>query len=265
MKKSILVPYDFTEVGNYALEHAYMVGKASRTPISIIHIVKKTSEIEEAKAKLEKIAKDFSSQKDIEVVAEVRKGNLYKEIYKYGLEIDAYIAVMGTHGVKSVKKTLKVVKKFIKIPFILVQSPVIFGEYDRILIPIDQDNTARIKIQWIRYINTLFKSKVYMITYNVSDSYGQKNISSNIRFAENLFEKELIDYEIEVLESSRNFADSIFTYANEVESDLIMLMSDKYRSYVKQIKKAENLELYKKIPIMCVNKRLDIFKMGGFN
>jgi hypothetical protein len=94
---------------------------------------------------------------------------------------------------------------------------------------------------------------------------GKKNISSNIRFAENLFEKELIDYEIEVLESSRNFADSIFTYANEVESDLIMLMSDKYRSYVKQIKKAENLELYKKIPIMCVNKRLDIFKMGGFN
>ena len=250
MKKSILVPYDFTEVGDYALEHAYMVGKASRAPINIIHIVKKESQIDEAKAKLEKIANDFSQTKDIEVIVEVRKGNLFKEIYKYGLEIDAYIAVMGTHGIKNIKKAMKVVKKFVKIPFILVQSPVIFGEYDRILIPIDQDNTSRIKIQWVRYINTLFKSKVYMISYKVNDEYAKKSISGNIRFAEMLFDKELIDYDIEIFESSKNFADTIYTYANKVESDLILLMTDKYRSYVKQINKAENLEHYKKIPIM---------------
>lgn len=50
MKKSILVPHDFTEVGNFAMEHAYMIGKASRSSISLIHIVKKTSQIEEARS-----------------------------------------------------------------------------------------------------------------------------------------------------------------------------------------------------------------------
>ncbi len=265
MKKSILVPHDFTEVSDFALDHAYMVGKASRAPINLIHIVKKTSEIQEAKDKLNRIAEEFKKGKEIEVYVEVRKGNLFKEIYKFGLEIDAYIAVMGTHGVQNIKKAMKVVKKFIKIPFILVQSPVIFGEYDRILIPIDQDNTSRIKIQWVRYINTLFQSKVYVITHNVSDAYAKQSVANNIKFAEILFEKELIDYEIEVIENSKDFADAIYSYANKVESDLILLMTDKYRSYIKQIKKAENLELYKKIPIMCVNKRTDIFKIGGFN
>lgn len=216
-------------------------------------------------AKLQKIADDFKQVKGVEVEVEVRKGNLFKEIYKYGLEIDAYIAVMGTHGIKSIKKAMKLVKRFVKIPFILVQSPVIFGEYDRVVIPIDSNITSRIKIQWIRYINTLFASKVYVITHQVSDGFRQKSLNNNIKFAENWFEKELIDYEIEVVDSGKNFADSLYTYANKVESDLILIMTDKYRAYVKDLKKAENIELYKKIPIMCVNKRTDIFKVGGFN
>lgn len=265
MKKSILVPHDFTDVGNYAIEHAFMVGKASKSPIHLIHVVGKTSQIESAREKLTEIAEKAKEGKDVEIVVEIRKGNLFKEIYKYGLEIDAYLAVMGTHGIKSMKKAMKVVKKFVKIPFILVQSPVIFGEYDRIVIPIDADVTSRIKIQWVRYINTLFESKAFIITHNASDGFKQKGINNNLKFAQNWFDKELIDYEMKVLETGRNFADSIYSYANEVESDIILVMTDKYRSYIKDLKKAENLELYKKIPIMCVNKRTDIFKIGGFN
>lgn len=265
MKKSILVPHDLSEVGNYALEHAYMVGKASRTPIHLIHIANKSSEIDAAKEKLMEISAKFKEGKDVEIIIEVRRGNLHKEIYKYGLEIDAYLAVMGTHGLKNVKKAMKVVKTFVKIPFILVQSPVIFGEYDRIVIPIDSNITSRIKIQWVRYINTLFASKAYLITYNVSDGFKKKALNNNLKFAQNVFDKELIDYDIKVLDSSKHFADSIYTYANEVESDIILVMTDKYRSYVKDLRKLENLELYKKIPIMCVNKRTDIFKVGGFN
>ena len=259
-----MVPHDFTEVGNYAMEHAYMVGKASQTPICLVHVVRKTSQIEPAKVQLLEIAENFKKGKDVEVIIEVRKGNLFKEIYKYGLEIDAYLAIMGTHGIKSVRKSMKVVKKFVKIPFILVQSPVIFGEYDRIVIPIDGTITSRIKIQWVRYINNIFKSKAFLISYQANDSYEVKNINNNIKFAQNVFDKELIDYDVKMLGSRKNFADEMYSYANEVESDLILVMTDKYRSYVRALKKIENIELYKKIPIMCVNKRTDIHKVGGF-
>ncbi|MDD3860039.1 MAG: universal stress protein [Bacteroidales bacterium] len=265
MKKSILVPHDFTQVGDYAMEHAYMVGKQAKSPIHLIHIVSKSSQIDAAKQKLSEIAEEFKKDKDVEIIVEARKGNLFKEIYNYGLEIDAYLAVMGTHGVKNIKKALKVIKKFVKIPFILVQNPVIFGEYDRILVPIDEDKTSRIKIQWIRYINTLFQSKAFILTYNTKDSFKVKALNNNINFAQNWFEKELIDYDIKVLESERNFPDEIYNYANEIECDLILLMTDKYKRYVKKLKRADNVELSKKIPIMCLNKRTDIYKVGGFN
>ncbi|HNQ68442.1 MAG TPA: universal stress protein [Bacteroidales bacterium] len=265
MKKSILVPHDFTQVGDYAMEHAYMVGKQAKSPIHLIHIVSKSSQIDAAKQKLTEIAEEFKKEKDVEIIVEARKGNLFKEIYNYGLEIDAYLAVMGTHGIKNIKKALKVIKKFVKIPFILVQSPVIFGEYDRILVPIDEDKTSRIKIQWIRYINTLFQSKAFILTFNTKDGFKIKALNNNINFAQNWFEKELIDYDIKVLDSERNFADEIYNYANEIECDLILLMTDKYKRYVRSLKRTENKELFKKIPIMCLNKRTDIYKVGGFN
>ncbi|MDD2387608.1 MAG: universal stress protein [Bacteroidales bacterium] len=264
MEKSILVPHDFTEVGNYAMEHAYMVGKAANSPIHLIHIAKSKSQIDSAKQKLQEIADNFKKGKNVEIVCEVRTGNLFKGIYAYGLEVDAYLGVMGTHGIKNVKKAMKVVKKFMKIPFILVQNPVIFGEYDRIVIPLDHDKNARIKTLWVRYINNIFESKVFIISYNTGDEFKAKTIKNNILFAQNQFDNNLIDYEIKVIESPKNFADSIYTYANEVESDLILVMTNKYKSYVKDLKKLENLELYKKIPIMCVNKRTDIIKLGGF-
>jgi len=263
MKKSILVPHDFTEVGNYAIEHAYMVGKASKSPIHLIHVVSSKSQVESTLKKLEEIANEFKEGKDVEIHCEVKTGNLFKEIYQYGLEIDAYLAVMGTHGIKNIKKAMKVVKKFVRIPFILVQSPVIFGEYDRIVIPINSDKSSRIKVQWIKYINNLFESKVFILTHDVSDSFKMKTRNNNIKFAQTHFDNDLIDYEIKILESSKNFADALYSYSNAVESDLILVMTDKYRPYIKALKKAENIDLYKKIPIMCVNKRTDIVKLGG--
>ncbi len=264
--RPILVPHDFTEVGAYALEHAFMIGKTHNNPINVIHIVSKSDEIEPAKAKLQGIIDEFKKDKpNLDVTVEVRKGDVDKEIYKYGTEIDALLAVMGTHGVKNLKKAMKIVEKFVTIPFILVQNPPIYGEYDRILIPIDADKSSRIRVNWVRFLNTLFESKVYIISYQDSDGFSRKDIRNTITFAENLFNDNLIDYDIKFLESKKNFSDEMYKYANEAECDLVIFMTDQYKSYIKDIKNPENEALAAQIPVMCVNKRIDIIKLGGFN
>ncbi|MDR2010750.1 MAG: universal stress protein [Bacteroidales bacterium] len=265
MEKCILVPHDFTEVGDFAIEHAYMISKATKTPIHLLHIVKNENDIVTAEEKLSKIAEKFNKDKDAKIIVTARKGNLFKEIYKYGLEVDAYLAVMGTHGIKNIKKAMKVVKKLVKIPFILVQSPVIYGEYSKVLVPLDYEKSSRIKAQWIVYLNTFFKSNAFILTHTEKDSYKSKSLSSNLKFMQDLLNKELIDYEWKNLDSSKNFADEIYSFAEEIQANIILIMTHNYREYIKAIKKIEHLELYKKIPIMCVNKRTDIFKSGGFN
>ncbi|MDR2835135.1 MAG: universal stress protein [Bacteroidales bacterium] len=268
MEKCILVPHDFTEVGDYAIEHAVAISKNVKLPIHILHIVKKTEEIGFAKEKLSDLVKKISKEKnfdDIDFVISVRKGNIYKEIYKYGLEIDAYIAVMGTHGIKNVKKTMKVVKKFVKIPFILVQSPMKNPEYRNILLPIDSEKNSRIKAQWVNYLNFLFKSIAYIVTSEEKETDKARDLKNNLHFVESYFEDQLIEYGINSLSSGKKFADEMYSYAKEIDADIILIMTHSYRSYIKDIKKVENLEQFKQIPIMCVNKRTDIKKVGGFN
>ncbi len=267
MKRSILVPHDFSEVGDYALQHAYLIIKASKSdyPINLLHVIKKDSMYDESLAKLNEIAKDFSEKHKVTVNTKVIKGNIYKTIYAYGVESKAFIAVMGTHGIKNVKKAMKVVKKFVKIPFILVQSESNFGEYNKLVIPLDHNVKSRIKFRWVRFLNDIFESKAYIIATHETDNYKAESLNNNIKFSTNFLEDELIDYELKKLENKMNFADEVYNYAHEVEGDLILVMADQYKQFAKDLNKAENLEYFKKIPIMCVNKRTDIVKHGGFS
>ncbi|HOY38052.1 MAG: universal stress protein [Bacteroidales bacterium] len=265
MEKCILVPWDFTEISNYALEHAYAIGKSSKRPIYLVHVASKSSKVPELLKQLQEIAEQFAAGKDIKVNTAVITGNLFKAIYKFGLENNAYLGVMGTHGIKSLDKAIKLVKKFVKIPFILVQSPVIFGEYDRICIPMDATKKSRAKFQWVRYLSTLFESKAFVIYPTVSDTFRIKTLNNNLRFAEKIFEKDLIDYEMRRVDVGSHYPDAIYDYIREVEADLVLMMTNKYREYIKNLKKHENKDLYKKIPVMCINIRTDIQKLGGFN
>jgi hypothetical protein len=265
MERSIIVPWDFTEVANYALEHAYFIGKVTNRPVYLIHVTNKESKIEELQKQMQEVADKFMEGKEISVTAVVRKGKLTKELISFGEEVNAYLAVMGTHGISTIGKAMKIVKKFVKMPFILVQGPVFFGEYDRICVPIDDNKKSRIKMQWVRYLSNLFESKVFIISPTVFDGWKVKNLNNNLRFAEKQMQNNLIEFEFKKIEPGQNFAEAIYDYMRDVEADLVLMMTTKYKEYIKNLKKPDNKELYKKIPIMCVNPRTDIQKLGGFN
>lgn len=265
MKRSVLVPFDFSNEANFALDHAFEITKVSKIPIHLLYVVKTEKDIEEWNHELQKVADRFSAlHGNCEVVAVVRAGNLFKKIYEYGIEANAYLAVMGTHGLKTINKAMKVIKKFVKIPFILVQRPVKYGEYDKVCVPIDWDKKSRAKFLWVKYLSDLFESRVYIL-YPETDNIERKAaINANLKFAGSIFEKENVDFEVNSLPEN-DFADNMYDFMSEVEPDMVLLMTDKYKEHITKLKRARNLELYKNIPIMCVNPRTDIVKVGSFN
>ncbi len=263
MEKCILVPFDFSNEANFALDHAYELARIAKLPIHLLFVVNNEKMIEDWQIELKKIADSFSKKNNYKVEAVVKAGNLFETIYEYGIEANAYVAVMGTHGLKTINKAMKVIKKFVKIPFILVQRPITFGEYDKICVPIDADKKSRAKFLWVKYLNYLFESKVYIVYPEVSDSSKRSEINSNLLFATSIFEKDNIDFEVKALPEA-NFADDMYDYMSEIEPDVVLFMTDKYKQSISALKTARNIELYKKIPIMCVNLRTDIIKLGGF-
>jgi hypothetical protein len=266
-EKCILVPYDFTDEANYAIDHALLLIKTENLPIHVLHIVKKKKHIDAAKIKLQTIVDDLKQRENlvkVNFVIAVRKGNLYKEIHKYGNMVNTYVAVMGTHGVKNIRKAMKVVKKFVKIPFILVQNPVVKTEYKNVLLPIGTDKSQRVKAQWVKYLNKLFRSMAFVINHDEKDTYKVRDLHRNLQFVQDIFEKENITYELKSGFTKKHFADHVYDYALEINADIILIMTHRYKYYTKQLRKAENIENSKHIPIMCVNKRTDINKLSNF-
>lgn len=264
MKKSILVPIDFTDVAQYAMEHAYLIAKKIKTPITLVHIVSSSNMIDEKEEELKQLADKFkATHDDIEINCIVRKGNIFKTIYQVSQELDAYLAVMGTHGQKTLKKAMKVVKKFVKIAFILVQSPPEGKAIKKILIPLDSNVKTRANLNWIKVFGRYFELNVYLLYPVFKNDEKNKMIIRNLRFAEKILNNELIEHQVVRANQSENYPAEIFAQVKELDIDMLSVMSTNYKKIIPKLKEESELQTYKDTPILCVNPRIDLEKFGG--
>ncbi|MBO4613630.1 MAG: universal stress protein [Bacteroidales bacterium] len=265
MERCVLVPYEFSNEANFALNHAYEIAKYEKLPIHILYVAESDKMIDEWQAELEKVAERFVKETGYENVKTiVKKGSPFDVIHEYGIEQNAYLAVMGVHGIKTIEKQVKLIQKFEKVPFVLVQSPLAFGEYDRICIPIDWDKKSRAKFMWAKYLNLIFESHVYVVYPKTNSESRQAEINSNLAFATTLFADNAIEFDVEGVPED-DFYENIYDYMRGISPDLVLYMSENYKKAFTSIRHPRNIELSKKIPVMCVNPRTDIVKLGGFN
>ena len=264
MKRSIIVPIDFTEVADYAMLHAYQIAKKIKMPIILVHIVDNSAEIESKEEQLTQLAESFKKEhEDVDINCIVKKGNIFKTIYQVAHENEAYLAVMGTHGQKTLKKAMKVVKKFVKIAFILVQAPPKNNEIRKILVPLDTSPKTRANLNWIKVLGRYFELEVSLLYPVFKNDEKNKQTTRNLKFSEKILDKELIDYKVVRANQSDNYPGEIFTQINELDIDLLSIMSTNYKRIIPRLKTQEELETYKNTPILCVNPRIDIEKFGG--
>ena len=62
-KRSILVAWDFSTVADYALGHALIFADNVDAVVTLVHMVKKGSQIDEANAKMATAADEFEKEK----------------------------------------------------------------------------------------------------------------------------------------------------------------------------------------------------------
>ena len=77
--KKFIVPHDFTEVADIALQHAIATAKIAGASIQLLHVVANDPEIKQASNKLNEVITKFS-ESDIELIPNVRIGNIFDDI-----------------------------------------------------------------------------------------------------------------------------------------------------------------------------------------
>jgi nucleotide-binding universal stress UspA family protein len=269
--KPILIPTDFTVIAQYAIEAAVPFVKLTNSSVVLVHIVKKSSEIPDATAKVELDADKASKDYGIHVTGIVREGSIFSTIGETVNEIDAGLVLMGTHGIRGMQKltgswALKVIVTS-KVPIIVVQTYPRKKTVDRIAFPVDFKRENREKIGWAYYIAKLFNSKVHIFRAEPSkDRKIEQGIRTNLVFTEKFLRSKNINYEVAVAKGTDSFAKESLQYAEEIDADMILITTTKGISiadFVLGTSEEDIITNSANIPVMCVNPRKS--KIGGFS
>jgi len=270
-KRPIIIPWDFSEPAEFALQHSVNIAKAVGCDIILLHIVKRKSEIEASTEKIKKAIIEKKEKYGIEPKFIVKEGSIFTDINKIIDEEDAFFAVMGTHGIKGMQKftgswALKVIVGS-SAPFIVVQDKPQSDSFKKIVFPVDFKFSEKEKLIWADFIQKNFKSKFYLCYIDSSDPLFKKKIVANMTIAKKFLAERDVEYDIVKLEG-KSISDEAISYADEINADLIMITTTKnisFHDYMLGASEQKIIANEKKIPVMTINPRKDLTKLTGFN
>lgn len=267
--RPIIVPWDFSELSEYALEHAVNIARIVKCDIFLVHITKKQSDVEPAEERLTKYISDIESKYGVKPLYIIKEGSIFTEISDLIEEKNAFFAVMGTHGIKGMQKftgswALKVIAGS-KSPFIVVQAPPSSKELKNIVFPVDFKFSEKEKLLWAEFISRHFNSKFHLCYTDISDPSFKKKVNSNMILARKYLSGKGVEFEIVKLDG-KAISESAIEYAKEINADMIMISTTKnisFQDYVLGASEQKIIANKEKVPVMTVNPRSDITKTGG--
>ena len=253
MNNILLVPTDFSEVGNNAINLASKAAKHLGYKMCLLHITEKADD-GTAKEKLNLLAKEAINNFGIEVETMAKEGSIFSTIGEVAKDLGANLIYMGTHGKVGMQKlTGSFASKVItssEVPVIVVQKRA-FDNFKDIVLPITSDYGPWEKTKWAAYIASEFKAKIHIY------QLGGEAIDKAVDMITNHFTEAGIDFDVKKAEKSSSFEKQVIDYATSINSELIMIMTNptKGLSFILGSYDEDIIFNTSQIPVMCINPR----------
>jgi nucleotide-binding universal stress UspA family protein len=245
--KKILIPTDFSEISLRAIKHGVAIAKLFKGEIILLHVQKKADLIDIilpalrvadthaitnfVKHKLEGLAFKLREEHDVKITAVVKFGNIPSQIYKFAEENGVNLIVMGTHGSDSTGDFLLGTNSYrvlnrSGIPVITVREDIGHGGFSNILIPIDSSEHSRQKVNSAIKIAEKFGARLHVLGLlgKHEDEYEYK-LNVILPQIKKLAGKKHVLCSAEIDRAS-NLTEKTLEYAEKVNADLIIIMSD---------------------------------------
>lgn len=275
---TILVPLDFSEVAQNALGHALKVADVYKNEVTLLHIMDEGNFIgnlfggnnnvelvkEAIDMKLDKIITESNKQyPNIKINKLIESGKIYKVISNIANDGNYDSIIMGTNGASGLQQitgsNASRVINYAKVPVVVVKEKSIGNGYEKIVLPIDLTRESRQKVRWAVHVAKKFNSTIHVIYENTTNEEFRNRIHAVINQTQDILDTNGAKYILRGLEEDKypdSFAEDTLAYANEIDADLIMIMSQQEKgfnefllgSYAQQIVNNGG-----RIPIMCIN------------
>lgn len=268
-RKLIIVPSDFTDVIEFAIDHAANICKMQDAKLMLLHIInkdtkallkKEKTDLSEIKNRLEKKSIEIAKKYEISVDSMAEEGSIFSTIGQVTKEMQASMVVMGTHGKNGMQHitgsyALKVIETS-PAPVIVVQKRGFRKGYNKIVLPVDDTIESKQKVKWAIHIARKYNSTVHLLGMSLSDSMRMAKIKANMLQIIKFFKQNEIVHEYDYAEKNDSFHKQILVYSKSIDADLILIMTEPYKLMPSfMINKWEEQLLFNDslIPIMAIN------------
>ena len=108
LQKTILVAWDFSNVAEYAMQHAIRFAETiGSTMVTILNIVDSKDDIENATRQLNIVAEDAQKKYNFKPEVLAVEGDIFTTIKDVANQLNSPFVFMGTHGIKGLQKNCK--------------------------------------------------------------------------------------------------------------------------------------------------------------
>lgn len=248
-KDIILVPIGFTDQSLVALQQAVIVAKHTNSELFLLSVVEMPTALQKIFSDYEEKQKQFKeklrenlvelSNKYCEGVSNVKclvsSGKIYEEITDVAESVGASLIIMGTDGTpKDIKKKFigsnanKVVRSA-PCPVITIKGKSISNACDMIALPLDLNKETREKvtnaIQFARFFNS--EIRAFSVSFANDDDSTKNKLNRTLSQVNEFITSKGVKCSTELVEisSSASFSGSIVKYSEDINADLIMIMT----------------------------------------
>ncbi len=275
-KNIILVPTDFSDVANHALEFAIGAAKAFNDSIMLLFIHDIGNAItslfstnldnpqhqmihEAAQARYDSLKHEIWDKHNIMVNFTIKDSHqIYKTIVDTAEELECESIIMGSHGIHGTKHIIGTnasrVISHAKIPVVVVKNRP-FGEgYKSIVFPVDVHVETRQKISWAIDLAKKFNSTIHVISYKKHDEFLRQMVAGNMHRVEKRFDEAGVKYTVRTLESSAHFEKETIKYAVEINADLILTVTQPESGFAEFIigSSTQQIVNHSPVPVMTL-------------
>jgi len=269
MTNSILIPTDFSDVCNNAIEHGAGIAKFLNSKLYILHVVNRSTKrylrkhdlsLDDIDDMLEKKQAEIELKYSIPVEPIMHEGSIFHTIAEVAEEKGAAMMVIGTHGLHGIQNltgsyAMRVVNSS-PIPDIVVQKRPFGNGYRDIVVPVHNPVDFELKAKWVAYFSRLFSADVHLFQIKETDLMLQNDVNNMTDIITKELDKETVTYQIDQAEEEGDYSEQLIEYAEKKKSDLIIIMTktlDDHPEFILGPWEESLIYNEAQIPVMCLN------------
>ncbi len=234
---AILVPVDFTDVSDYALDHATALAKIFNYRIYLLHVIGKrqkgTEKEKQAKESLIRIASRLNKDQGLKATHMVMDGNVFDTINRVANRLGASFIVMGVHGKKGIQHLVgsypyKVACRA-HVPVLVVKDKHRHVGFKNIVVPVDFSRRSAQKITQAIRFSKVFGARIRVFGFLSSENKAKIiNKEALLKSINDIFQKNNVPVTTDlIVNPNYNWPEALLVFGEQVNADLIMIVAER--------------------------------------